>query len=719
MTRFLYRLGWAVAGHPWRTVAASLTALLLCFAAAYWVGGSPADNYNVPGARSKAGTELLHERFPAMSGAGAAVVITSDSALPSDVLTALSSDLAGMPHVISVSPPRLSADGATALISVRYDAPVTNPDLMANTAPLEEAVAATRADGYTVLLGGELPETVRDLGGRGEASGVLVAILLLILTFGSLVAAGLPLAGAFLGLGLGTAGVTVLAGFTDVSTSAPTVATMVGLGVGIDYGLLLITRFVEMLRAGFDRREAAARANATAGRSVVLAGATVLVSLMGLRLSGLPVYASFGYATAITVGSVVLVSVTLVPALAAVAGRRVLPRRERHARRVLLTRTSVIARWARVVGQRPLLWAVSATVILLALAAPVLDMRTWPQDAGSQPAELEVRQAFDVVAAEFGPGANAPMIMVVDLQQIDRAQLGSLTGRVSSTEGVVTVSPPLLSPDGTAAVVQIEPAFASSDPRTTPLIEHIRDDVLPRGAELTGGSPILSDISVMLEERIWLVIGFVVALSVLLLAVMFRSLVVPIKAAVMNMLSIAAAYGVVVAIFQWGWGTSLLGLDHAMPVSSWIPILMFTVLFGLSMDYEVFLLSRIREDYLATGDPHASVVHGLAATGRVISAAAAIMVAVFLGFSTAADITVTMISIGMAVAIAIDATLIRLVLVPAVMAMLGRWNWWMPRWLDRLLPHVDAESVALIGHHPERSAIPQPESADKSVHGRV
>ena len=718
MTRLLYRLGGAVAAHPWRTLAIWVAIAALALGAAAAVGGTPHDDYDVPGTRSQAGIEQLREQFPQMAGAGAQVVVHDEQGdpLPAQVLDALTADLAAMDHVVSVAPPRLSADGDTALLQVQYDVPVTDEALFGNVAPLQDATTATQQAGLSVLLGGEVPGSVREIGGTGELAGVLVAILLLILTFGSVVAAGLPLAGAFAGLAVGTAGITLLAAATDVSTSAPTVATMVGLGVGIDYGLLLLTRHLELLRSGLDRREAAARATATAGRSIVFAGLTVLVSLMGLRLAGLPVYSSFGYATAIVVAAAVATSITLVPALAAACGTRLLHRRERGARRPARQHgePTFVARWAARVGRRPLPWALASLVLLGVLAAPVLGMRTWPQDAGSQPQELEMRQAFDLVAAEYGAGANGPLLLVADLDRADVPDLDALRVDLEAVDGVAEVGPAVVAPDGGAAVLAIEPAFAPSDERTTPLIQQIRADVLPPGTELTGGSSVLSDISVQLENRIWLVIAFVVALSVLLLMVMFRSVVVALKAALMNLLSIAAAYGVVVAVFQWGWGTSLVGLDHAIPVSSWVPILMFTVLFGLSMDYEVFLLSRIREDYLATGDPRGSVVRGLSATGRVISAAAAIMVAVFLGFATEADVTVAMIGVGMAAAIAIDATLVRLVLVPATMALLGRWNWWIPAWLDRLLPHVDAESDAFltVPNSPQEQALSPIAAAD-------
>jgi RND superfamily putative drug exporter len=362
-----------------------------------------------------------------------------------------------------------------------------------------------------------------------------------------------------------------------------------------------------------------------------------------------------------------------------------------------------MARWATRVGRRPLAWALASTVVLLVLAAPALAMRTWPQDPSSQPTDLTTRKAYDLVSDEFGAGANGPVLFVARTSTVDDAAVARLRSEVAERADIAVVSPVQRSADGALALFAAEPVFGPTDQRTPALLHDLRAHA-PAGVEVTGNMPLFADIAEMLRERLWLVVGFVVAVSVLLLGLVFRSVVVPLKAALMNLLSIGAAFGVVTAVFQWGWGAGLLGLDHPLPVSSWVPILNFAILFGLSMDYEVFLLSRIREDWLATGDAHDSVVRGLASTGRVISSAAAIMVAVFLGFGTEVDVVVKQLGVGMAVAITLDATLVRMVLVPATMAMLGRWNWWMPAWLDRLLPtlHVEPAAVATAS-----SAVPE------------
>ncbi|SDP55297.1 putative drug exporter of the RND superfamily [Pedococcus dokdonensis] len=696
----LYRLGSGAAAHPWRTLAAWAVLALLVAGLAATKGGTPQDDYNVPGARSQVGIDQLRAHLPGAGNTAARVVVHDRTGgRPSDAaLTELATRLQSMPHVVQVFPAQRSADGDTAVVNVSYDAPVTDPDLMGKLDPLEQAVAPLKAGGLQVELGGELPESAAaPMEGRGELIGIVAALVILVFAFGSVVSAGLPIGTALVGLGVGSAGITLLAAATDVSTAAPMVATMVGLGVGIDYALLLVTRHAEYLAQGFSVTESAGRAAATAGRSVVFAASTVLVSLMGLRLAGLPVYSSFGFATGIAVLSVMAASLTLVPVLCRFAGRRLLPRAVRRdpagtaaAAGSKAARVPLTARWAAKVAKRPLLWAMSAAIVMLTLAVPALDMRTWPQDPSSQSTQVTTRRAYDLVSAEYGAGSNGPLTVVVDRSRLDDAAVAALTRTLEARTDIVDVTPAVTSPDSAITVFDAIPAFGPTDERTPALVRDLRAD-LPAGAELTGGTAFFADIAEMLAGRLWIVIAFVVAVSVLLLAMVFRSVVIPVKAAVMNLLSIGAAYGVLTAVFQWGWATDLLGLDHPLAVSSWVPILMFAILFGLSMDYEVFLLSRIREDWARTGDSHGSVVRGLSATGRVISSAAAIMVAVFLGFASEVDVVVKQLGVGMAVAILLDATVVRMVLVPATMSLLGDWNWWVPRWLDRVLPHVRAE----------------------------
>jgi RND superfamily putative drug exporter len=706
MTTTLYRLGRWSALHPGRAVLGWVvfTAVLLGVAAGF--GGQPRDDYDVRDAPAQAGLDLLRAHLPGAGDATARVVVhTEHGQVAPRQLRELSRRLAEMRHVATVGTPYLSADRDTALVAVGYDVPVTDPDLMGNLAPLERAVQPTRHAGLQVEMNGAVPESAAaPMEGRGELVGIVAALLVLLLAFGSVVGAGLPIGTAVAGLAAGSGGLALLARLTDVSTAAPTVATMVGLGVGIDYALLLAIRHVEYLRAGHDVVEAAARATATAGRSVVFAALTVLVSLMGLRLAALSAYASFGFATAIAVVCVLAAALVLVPALCRLAGRRLLPRRVRRGGRPT-ARTPLTARWAAAVGRRPVPWAIAAATVMTVLAVPALDMRTWPQDPSTASSELTTRKAFDLITEEYGAGANTSVMVVADRAVLDDRAVERLGRQLDRRADVVSVSEPVTSPDGAITVLDVQPAYAAIDDRTPGFVRGVRA-ALPDGALLTGDAPLFADISGLLTERLPVVIGFVVGVSVLLLAMVFRSVVVPLKAAVMNLLSIGAAYGVLTAVFQWGWGAGLFGLDQPVPVSSWVPILIFAILFGLSMDYEVFLLSRIREDWLATGDAHGSVVRGLARTGRVISAAAAIMVAVFLGFASEVDVIIKMLGLGMAVAIFLDATVVRMVLVPATMTLLGHLNWWMPRWLDRLLPGVAVEAGAAGAVRPAPAAVP-------------
>ncbi|MFC8448023.1 MMPL family transporter [Kitasatospora sp. NPDC057223] len=695
MSSFLGRLGGAAAARPWRTLLGWLLLLVTAAALALTVGGTPRDEFRVPGTHSQAGSDLLSERFPEMSGATARVVVhdRAGARVPAPVLAELAGRLGALRGSPTVEPAVFSPAGDTALLSLTYRIPVTAFKDSEGVDALREASKPVEEAGLQVEFGGQLPENFSAPSGSAEIIGIVAALFILVLSLGTVVSAGLPLIVAIAGLGLGSAVIYLLAAVTDISATAPTVASMVGLGVGIDYALLLVSRHVEGLRAGLTPQRAAAEATATAGSSVVVAGSTVLVSLFGLKLAGLATYASFGYATFAVVGAVMLASLTLVPALCALAGPRLLRRAERRGGRPAPeqagpTRTE---RWAQLIGRRPAAAALVSLIVMLALAAPMLGMRTWPQDAGIQAESNTTRKAYDLVDAAYGPGANGPLLVAVDLRKVPAAGLADLAARLQADPGVLAVSPALLNQAGDAALVSVQPRTGPQDVRTQQLLDRMRSGLLPDGAEATGVVAVFADISDRLASRLWVVVPFVVVLSLILLTLLFRAPVIAVKAAAMNLLSVAAAYGVMTAVFQSETGAKLMGLPHSVPVSSWVPILMFTVLFGLSMDYEVFLLSRVREDWLATGDARGSVVRGLSATGRVISSAAAIMVAVFIGFAIDPDITVKMMGVGMAAAVLVDATIVRLVLVPATMTLLGRANWWLPAWLDRLLPELRIE----------------------------
>jgi putative drug exporter of the RND superfamily len=690
VTSLLHRIGAGAARHPWRYVAGWLVAAALVFVAAGAVGGVLTDTYEMPGTDSQAATDLLRDRFPEHAGADARVVVhDADGAVPTGVLDDVARRIGEQPHVAFVESPTISTDGGTAVLTVRYDAPVTHVEPAVAAEHLAEAAAPARDAGLQVEYGGEVLDNVYEQG-TAELIGFGLAAVILLFAFGSAVAAGLPLAIAALGLGIGMSLVTMVAKLTTVSTIAPTIAAMVGIGVGIDYSLLVVSRHRQHLLDGMDVPTSIARANATAGRSVVFAGGTVLLAICGLALSGVPNFVMMGVATAIVVAIAMLAAVSLLPALLSFAGLRVLGRRTRRLvqteRAVPATRREPLAaRWAARTSRRPVVFAMASAAVLLVLCAPVLDLRLGQSDAGSEPTSSTSRRAYDLVAGAFGPGANGPLVVVADLNRAG-VDVAAVRAEVAATPGVVSVSEPVYDAARSVALLSAVPASGPQDDATDALVASLREDVLPEGVRVTGATAAFMDFNQRLQDRLPLVIGVVVLSSLVLLTFVFRSVVAPLKAAVMNLLSVGAAFGAVVVLFQWGWGTSVLGLEQAVPVNAFVPMFMFAILFGLSMDYEVFLLSRVREEFEHSGDPRGSVVAGLGATGRVISSAALIMIAVFTGFAMDDAVAIKMMGVGMAVAIAVDATLVRLVLVPSTMVLLGRWNWWLPGWLDRVLP---------------------------------
>jgi RND superfamily putative drug exporter len=512
--------------------------------------------------------------------------------------------------------------------------------------------------------------------------------------------------GIFVGLGL----ISVMAGYADVPSISPMLASMIGIGVGIDYALFVVTRHRGFLHEGKDPVEAAALANATSGTAVLFAGSTVVVALAGLLLAGIPSIAMMGYAAALTVGVAMIGAVTLLPAFLGLAGHRI--DRWRIGRRARSNGVAVEAsqtwsgRWADHVGRHPWRYAIASLVGLVVIAVPVLDMRTGLADDGTAGTEHTYRQAYDLLADGFGPGFNGPLTVAIDgssdASAIGSSELDAMAEAIGATDGVAFVTDPVVNPAGDTAVITVLPATSPQDEATERLVSTLRTDVLPTltTAEtyVTGNTAGFIDISEKLGARLPLFIAAVVGLSFILLMLVFRSILVPVKAAIMNLLSIGGAYGVVVAVFQWGWGNELIGVDTTVPISPFLPMIMFAILFGLSMDYEVFLLSRVREEFVRTGDSHQSVVDGLASTARVITSAALIMVSVFAAFLLTPDVEVKMFAVGLTVAVLVDATVVRMVLVPASMALMGDANWWLPNWLDRLLPHVDVEGAAVLGH---------------------
>jgi RND superfamily putative drug exporter len=570
------------------------------------------------------------------------------------------------------------------------------------------AAAIARRDGVPTELTGSLAH-LHTVEGK-ELVGLLVAIVVLLVAFGSLMAAGVPIGTALVGLLIGLGGVGIMAGFVQVPTASSLLASMIGLGVGIDYALFVVTRHRQHLHEGVTPVEAAARANATAGQSVLFAGMTVVIAIAGLVMSGIPAVAVMGLSAALVVLVSMAVAVTLLPALLGLIGTRIDRWSLPHRRAAIgQSRQTLSARWAHHVGRRPWRYAAISLTALIALAAPTVGLRIGFADDSNTPRSSTEHRAFDLLASGFGKGFNGPLAIVVQRPAgTDRALLDRIGRVVASDAGVAAVEPALVNRSGNTAVITVLPKTSPQNAVTAVTVNRLRHNVLPGAvhgtgatAMVTGRTAVFADMSSRLTSRLPWFIAAVVVLSFVLLLVVFRSLLVPLKAALMNLLSIGAAYGVIVGVFQRGWAKGALGLHSTMPINPFVPMIMFAILFGLSMDYEVFLLSRVREEFQRSGDSHLSVVDGLASTARVITSAALIMISVFLAFVGGTDVTIKMFGLGLATAVLIDATLVRMVLVPATMSLLGRANWWLPAWLDRVLPRMDLE-----GTHAEPDTYP-------------
>jgi RND superfamily putative drug exporter len=685
-------------------VAAWVVGLVAAFAAAGLAGDWSAD-YSTPGSESRAAADLLAERFPQSSPDTVDVVWQAPdgagSAAVQERIDRLAGDAAGLEGIGRAAPAAdadVSRDGTIGVLRIPLtELPGAIPATSGET--LIDLAERTSGDGLRVELGGQLIANAQGGEISSEMVGLAIAALVLLLTFGTVVAAGLPLATALFGLGISSALIGILAALMDVPDWAPALASMLGIGVGIDYALLIVTRYRGALGAGLAPREAVGEAVTTAGRSVLIAGTTVVISLVGLFLMGLPYLYGAALATILAVIVVMGASVTLVPALMAMAGPRIerlrIPGMNRPAGDP--DRTPA-ARWGRAVQRRPLVAAVAGLLVLLILASPFAGLRLGFPDRGNDATDTTTRQAYDLVSQGFGPGANGPLLLAADTaDQGDRDAMAALAGTLRDEPGIAGVTEPVVSRDDGATMLTVTPRTSPQDPATEDLITHLREDVLPDAGvtvDLGGATAAFMDQSQATADRLPLFIGGVVGLSFLLLLVTFRSIVVSIKAAAMNLLSIGAAYGVVAYLAEGGWAGQLVGIDSETPVPPFIPVIMFAVLFGLSMDYEVFLLSRVREEYLARRDTARAVTEGLARTARVITAAALIMVAVFGAFALSPDVSLKLIGLGLATAIFVDATVVRMVLVPSVMQLLGDRNWWLPRWLERLIPEAWLEGRA-------------------------
>ncbi len=740
MSHALYKLGRYAARHPWRVIGAWLLLAIVVIVSSEAFGRDLDDSFAAPGLDSTAALDLLTTAQSDSAGLTAQVVLTPldasasffESADAQAALADVQAAIRALPNVLGTSDPAgalmagpeaaamsgsVSSDGRVALIRVQY--PVIDDLSLADLDNLKEFGEAA-ADNSTlqVELGGDIfasfdqPET-----GLGEMIGLIVAVIILLLAFGSVIAMGLPIGIALFGLALGISSMSLITYLVDIPSWAPQAASMIGLGVGIDYALFLVTRYREFLARGMTVEEAAGRAVATAGQAIVFAGGTVVIAILGLFVSGIPFMTAFGIAASVVVLIMVAASITLLPAFLGVAGHWI-NRLAIHPKKPndTGTRNAVGARWVRWgehVSEHAWPYAIGVTALLLLMTAPVLDLRLGFPDSGSLPESRTERRAYDLVAEGFGPGINGPLVVAIDISQ-DQSVVEPLAAAISADAGVASVAPADVNVDAGVATLIVFPTTSPQDATTLETIKRLRADVFPAivasspaTAHIGGATATFADIGERVNSRLPAFIAAVIVLSFLLLTLVFRSILVPLKAALLNLLSIGAAYGVLVMVFQWGWGKGLIGLESTVPVVAFIPMFMFAILFGLSMDYEVFLLSRVREEYLITGDNDSSVIHGIASTARVITSAALIMISVFLGFVAGDDPVIKMLGLGLATAIFVDASIVRMVLVPATMKLMGDANWWLPDWLDRVLPTIDIDG---------ESGLPEPElEADFNV----
>jgi RND superfamily putative drug exporter len=758
MRRLLERLGRACARWHWVVIAGWILIVAGLLVGRTVADGTYSNDYTVPGSQSKAGLDKLSAAFPKAGGFSGQIVYATDSnkkvSASQDAVNKSVANVAKLDHVLSVvSPfaapnsPQVSKNGTIAYATINFDVNTTELD-DDYLDQFDAAIEPARKAGLQVEYGGYAGQIASQGDDKtSEALGLMCALVLLLFMFGSVVAAAIPLLSAVFSVLAGLSVLTILASAATFPTTAPTVATLLGLGVAVDYGLFLVSRHRDQVDAGMTVYDSAALSNATSGSAIVVAGSTVIIAILGLYISAVPFVGALGLSAAIVVAVTMLAALTLVPAFLGVVkgnvralSERLHERRERRERAAAEAAApevatpaagstdaagpgsnpgesgppagvdavslsegahehSAFARWGKMVAGRPWPWAGVSSLLLVVLAIPLFSIQFGQLDAGTDPTSDTDRRAYDLIAEGFGAGANGPITIVAipDSKKNAQSVLSKLQKTVANTSGVASVSPPQLNPAGTTATLTAIPTTSPQDQETTDLVDNLRDTVLPGvdGVEtfVAGTTAGYVDFTDKIISRLPLLIFAVVLMSMILLTTAFRSLAIGLKAAAMNLLSVGASYGVVVAIFQWGWGNSLIGVDETVPIPAYVPMLMFAIIFGLSMDYEVFLISRVHEAYLGTGDSHRSVAIGIGGTARVITTAAGIMLVVFTSFVFDSDPTVKMLAIGMAVAVLIDATVVRMCLVPALMSILGDRAWWIPRWLDRVLPTLDIEGT--------------------------
>jgi RND superfamily putative drug exporter len=694
----------------WGVLVAWVVFLVAVSVVSQAAGGVFRNEFSLSGSESKQASNLLKERgFADRAGFSGHIVFAADRGVDDPTVRQAMEQLFAriertVPRTKVVSPyapdaaRQISANRRIAYAEVNF---ADRPDKDFQKAADQVKAEAQRVTvpGLGVELGGQLFST--QSMPASEAIGVVLAIIVLLIAFGSVLAAGLPILTALFGIGTGVALVQLTANGLTMPDFTTQAVAMIGIGVGIDYALLIVTRYRQALRDGHQPEGAVALAADTAGRSVVFAGTTVVIAVLGMLVINVPAVRGLAVGIALGVLMTMLAAMTLLPAVLGFVGHNIdklgLPHKKRAEGEI---RDSFWHRWSRVIQRRPWPVAIAGLVVLVVLAAPVVSMRLAFADAGNSPTSDTTRRAYDLLAEGFGPGFNGPMILAADMPggQRDLPMVEQLSERLKTTPGVAFATPPRPNDARNAAIIQVFPTTSPQSEATAKLVDRLRNDVIPQATRGTnvdvkvGGLVAgATDYSNYTAERLPVFIGLVLLLSFLLLMTVFRSLLVPLKAVVMNLLSIGAAYGVIVAVFQWGWLKDLIGVAKAGPVEAWAPMMLFAIVFGLSMDYEVFLLSRMREEYDRTGDNATAVADGLAATARVITAAAAIMILVFSAFVLGDERAIKLFGFGLAVAVFLDATIVRLILVPATMELLGDRNWWIPKWLDRILPTVHVE----------------------------
>ncbi|WP_328769341.1 MMPL family transporter [Streptomyces sp. NBC_00286] len=751
MATFLYKLG-RLAFRRRHFVALIWVALLtLAGVGAASAPAAGSTSFSIPGVEAQKAFDLLEQRFPGASadgGTGRIVFKAPEGQKMTDAdnkatVEKTVRELGDGAEVVSVTDPfttnAVSKDGTVAYTSVTYDAP--GMELKDSTRDaLEAAADEAQATGLTVDVGGDALQAAAEPGAIGEVIGLAIAAVVLVLTLGSLVAAGLPLLTAIIGVGIGVATITALANALDLGDTTSTLALMIGLAVGIDYALFIVSRYRGELADGRDGEEAAGRATGTAGSAVVFAGLTVVIALAGLSVVGVPMLTKMGLAAAGTVVVAVLIALTMIPALLGYAGRKVRPVGEKRKRRggeeseapersetpeksQAQAKPGMGTRWASFVIRRPVAVLLLGVVGLGAIAVPATQLELGLPDDGSQPTSTTQRRAYDLLSEGFGPGFNGPLMIVVDAKESDdpKAAATTVTDGIKGLKDVVTVTPAAFNKAGDTATITVIPDSKPSSVQTEDLVHAIRDQGTDVKADtgarvlVTGTTAMNIDFSQKLTDALVPYLALVVGLAFALLIVIFRSILVPLKAALGFLLSVLAALGAVVAVFQWGWLGGLLGVEETGPIMSMMPIFMVGVVFGLAMDYEVFLVTRMREAYVHGESPSQAIVTGFRHSARVVAAAAVIMMAVFGGFISSSESMIKMIGFGLAIAVFFDAFVVRMAIVPAVLALLGKKAWWLPKWLDRALPNVDVEGEALRTHDADGPDGPKDQDEDREL----